>query len=73
LRRGTPLQHSGGLRNALGICGWWWTSDQFAKAAQVLGDGRQGKLELRAAWAPQSQSPEPQPFIDGWRLAGLPD
>jgi hypothetical protein len=50
----------GSSRNARGTYGWRWTSDQFAEAAQVLGDGRQGELKLRPAWAPQSEPAQPQ-------------
>ena len=46
--------------NALDRCGRRWASNQFAETPQVLGDGRQGELEVSPARAPQSQPAEPQ-------------
>ena len=59
-KRRAQRQWLGLLRGAPDCYGRRWTSNQFAEAPQVLGDGRQGKLELRPAWAPQSQSSEAQ-------------
>src|SRR5882672_3270822 len=38
----------------------WRSRNQRCEPPQVLGDGRQNKLILRAAWATQSQPTEPQ-------------
>ena len=39
---------------------WRWATNQFAEAAQVLGDGGERELELGAAWTSQSESAESQ-------------
>ena len=39
---------------------WWWASDEFAEASQVLGDGGKGELELGAAWTAQPEPTEAQ-------------
>ena len=47
------------LRNTQRLSGWR-SRNQRCEPPQVLGDGRQNKLILRAAWATQSQPTEPQ-------------
>jgi hypothetical protein len=39
-----------GLCNAHGGC-WWWSGNQLSEPAQVLGDGSEVELVLRAARA----------------------
>ena len=51
----TEQSHNTPGRHAL----WWWATDQFAEAPQILGDGRERELELGAAWTSQSEPTEP--------------
>jgi hypothetical protein len=57
VRHRDAIEHS---RDAPGHHGWWWATDQFAEASQILGDCRERELELCAAWTSQSQPTEPQ-------------
>ena len=42
------------------MSGWWWSRNKRREPPQVLGDGGQNKLILRALWAAQSKPTEPQ-------------
>jgi hypothetical protein len=49
-----------GSRNARGWRDWRRPCDQLCEPAKVLGDCREGELELRTARPAQSQPAEPQ-------------